>query len=239
MRIDWSKLSRVAPVRTLASELSGRGCSVAGTFVGIYWTLPVNWAGFRNLSPDVDAAAAASKTIRYQRERTRRYVHEDGGRMVAEIAFMDIRTDRATDTVCDVLRRRAPDFLAARPTVLTVRFDEGSHWRPNPFVLTAAAELGLPLVGLPPDPVLIGREVFDPRCHFAAWRKRDASAMTRLRLEAEEGLWTALGEVPAGEGRWMQVAALMNGRGVRTIRGGVWTADNVRKLAGRRRAGGS
>ena len=71
-------------------------------YAGVYWTLPVNWADFRDLPvEDIDAAAAASKTIRYQRECVRRYVRDEGGELAAEIAFMETRTDRATDAVRD------------------------------------------------------------------------------------------------------------------------------------------
>jgi len=75
--------------------------------------------------------------------------------------------------------------------------------------------------------------VFDPARHFAGWRKQDGSAMARLRLAAEEGLCAALAEVPDGDGRWRVIAERLNSRNVRTIRGGMWTAENVRKLAAR------
>lgn len=61
-------------------------------YLGICWTLPVNWAGFRDLPPSVEAAAAGSKTIRYQCERVRRHVEDVCGDWIAEIAFMDSRT---------------------------------------------------------------------------------------------------------------------------------------------------
>ena len=146
---------------------------------------------------------------------------------------MDTRTDRATDAVRDVLRRAAPAYAGKGATLLTVRFDEVNHWRHNPFLLDAAQELGLEVIGLSPDPLTIGGEVFDPARHFAAWRTEDASTMARLRLDAHVGLQAALAEVPDGTGRWQVVAHMLNGRGVRTIRGGGWTAENVRKLAGR------
>ena len=203
------------------------------TWVGIYWTLPVNWAGFRDLAPAVEAAAAASRTIRYQRERVRRHVREQGSRLIEEIAFMDTRPDRATDAVRDVLRRHGPALAEVRPTLLTVRFDQAHGWRPNPFIRLAADELGLSLVSLPPDPVVIDGMVFDPARHFAAWRRRDESAMARLRFEAAEGLRTAMAATPYGPGRWATVAKRLNATGTRTIRGGSWTAENVRKLAGR------
>ena len=206
---------------------------MSGGYVGIYWTLPVNWAGFRDLPPDVDAAAAASRTIRYQRERVRGWVREQGGTLLGEVAFMDTRTDRATDAVRDVLHRAAPVYARKGATLLAVQFHEVHHWRHNPFLHAAAEELGLEVVGLSPDPLTIGGQVFDPAPHFAAWRTQDGSAMARLRLDAQEGLQAALAEVPDGGGRWQAVADLLNGRGVRTIRGGSWTAENVRKLVGR------
>ncbi len=206
---------------------------MSGSYVGVYWTLPVNWAGFRDLPPDVDAAAAASRTIRYQRERVQGWVRERRGTLLGEVAFMDTRTDRATDAVRDVLRRAAPAYSGKGATLLAVQFHEVHHWRHNPFLHHAAAELGLEMMPLSPDPLTIDGQVFDPARHFAAWRTRDGSAMARLRLDAHEGLQAALAEVPDGTGRWKAVAGLLNGRGVRTIRGGSWTAENVRKLAGR------
>ncbi len=211
---------------------------MSGSYVGVYWTLPVNWAGFRDLPPGVDAAAAASRTIRYQRERVRGWVREQGGTLLGEVAFMDTRTDRATDAVRDVLRRAAPTYAGKGATLLAVRFHEVHHWRHIPFLHDAAEELGLKVIGLSPDPLTIDGEVFDPAQHFAAWRTKDGSAMARLRLEAHVGLQAALAEVPDENGRWQAVADLLNRRGVRTIRGGSWTAENVRKFAGRFDLGG-
>ena len=47
-------------------------------YLGLYWTLPVPWAGFTRLPKDAKAAAARSRTIAYQRERVRRWVAEEG-----------------------------------------------------------------------------------------------------------------------------------------------------------------
>jgi hypothetical protein len=206
---------------------------VGGSYVGVYWTLPVNWAGFRDLPPDVDAAAAASRTILYQRERVRGWVRDQGGSLLGELAFMDTRTDRATDAVRDALRRAAPAYAGTGATLLAVQFHEAHHWRRNPFLHEAAAELGLQVIGLSPDPITIGGQRFDPARHFAQWRTADGAATARLRLGAHEGLRAALAEVPAGDGRWHAMADLLNGRGIRTVQGGTWTAENVRKLVSR------
>ena len=202
-------------------------------YVGVYWTLPVNWAGFRALPPDVDAAAAASRTIRYQRERVRGWVRDQGGALLGEVAFMDTRTDRATAAVRDVLRRAVPAYGGQGATLLAVRFDEVHHWRHNPFLYEAARELGLEVLGLSPEPLTIAGQEFDPARHFAAWRAADGTAKARLRLDALTGLHAALAEVPDADGRWQAAATLLNGRGIRTIRGGAWTAEGVRKLARR------
>jgi hypothetical protein len=222
-----------------SSELSGlaswrqeRIAAMGGRYVGFYWTLPVNWAGFRWLPNDADAAAAASRTIRYQRERVSRFVAGERGTLVDEIAFMDVQPDRATDVVREVLRGKAARY-AGTATLVTVAFDEAHRWRYNPYLLDAAEAFGFQLLPLSPDPVIIDGVEFNPARHFAHWRKQDRSTKTRLEYEALHGLRAALVTMPPGDGRWQAIAARLNAGGVRTIRGGVWTAENVRKLAGR------
>jgi hypothetical protein len=57
--------------------------------------------------------------------------------------------------------------------------------------------------------------------------------MSALRLGAYAGLREALAACPEGEGRWRTIADRLNAAGTGTVRGGRWTAENVRKLAGR------
>jgi hypothetical protein len=195
-----------------------------------------------NSHPDcraTDAAAIASRTIRYQRECARRYVADAKGELVHEIAFMDTRPDRATDAVMDELKRSASAYSGTGAAVLVVSFEEVHLWRRNPYMPEAARQLRLELIQLPPDSIIIDGKLFDPVRHFKEWRTRDASAMTRLRLEAMEGLHTALVDTPAGDGRWRKIADRLNSGRIRTIRGGDWTAENVRKLAGRLQRDGS
>ncbi len=201
-------------------------------YIGFYWTLPVNWAGFRRLPTTVDAAAAKSRTIRYQRELARRYVAADRGTLLDEIAFIDVQPDRPTDMIRAELLAKVAKH-AGRATLLYVRFEEIHLWRRNRFLPETAQDLGLKILPLPPDPTLIDGELFDPILHFKQWRKRDEGARTLLKLEAGQELRLALAEIPEGNGRWQAIAERLNGAGTRTSSGGSWTAENVRKHTSR------
>ena len=210
---------------------------MANAYIGFYWTLPVPWAGFRRLPANVADAADASRTIRYQRERVRRHVSDDKGTLVDEIAFIDVQLDRATDLVQVELQQKAAAH-AGRATLLYVRFEEIHHWRRNAHLLHGAEQLGLAVLPLPPDPVVIDGETFDPIRHFERWREEDSTTRTRLKLEAHGALRRMLAEVAEGPGRWSAICERLNGAGVRTSGGARWTAENVRKHAGRLESAG-
>ena len=205
---------------------------MAERFVGFYWTLPVNWAGFRELPVDVAAAAAASQTIRYQRERVRQYVAAEHGELIDEIAFMDVRTDRATEIVETELKQRASKY-AAKAILVSVAFDEHHRWRHNPYLEAAAESIGIELLPLSPDPIELDGRRFDPIAHFMKWRSRDEEEKDRLRFAATDGLRQALQQIPAKRGRWAEIASALNAKGIRSIQGNVWTAEGVRKLTTR------
>ena len=146
---------------------------------------------------------------------------------------MDVRPDRATDTVRDVLQRTASAHPHTEVVLVAVAFEQSAHWRPNRFLENAAQTFGLTLLHLPPDPVMIDNQIFDPARHFAAWRRKDESALRLLKTAAQEALLTALADIPHGANRWHRIAERLNNGGIRTIRGQTWTAENARKLAGR------
>ena len=208
------------------------GRPVTRNIVGFYWTLPVNWAGFRKLPSNVDDAAAVSRTIRYQRERVRRYVTEEHSALVEEIAFMDMQPDRATEIVQEELRPIATKY-AGLATLVYVAFDEVHRWRHNPYLANLHQTFGLDVLPLSPEPVLIDGVEFDPIRHFAKWRETDRNTKTRMQYEGRLGMREALSAVPTGEGRWQAIADRLNADGIKTIRGGNWTAENVRKMANR------
>ncbi|GJD96244.1 recombinase family protein [Methylobacterium iners] len=202
-------------------------------YVGFYWTLPVNWADFRRLPSDVEGAAQASRTIRYQRERVRQWVKEDAVSLVGEIAFMDVRTDRATEAVREALIATRRVCVRRKAKLVYVRFEEQNLWRSNPYLRRHAEEFGLELVALSPDPLTIDGRRFDPAEHFKRWRTADKEQMGELRREAYQGLEQALSVFPEGAGRWQAIAERLNGDGIRSLKGSTWTPENVRKVVNR------
>jgi hypothetical protein len=206
-------------------------------FVGFYWTLPVNWSGFRSLPRDVEAASAKSRTIRYQRAVVQNWVRDDPhSELVDEIAFMDTRPDRATEAVKEALSKARRSLTDRKAKLLYVKF-ELMQWRHNLHLHNYIEEQGIDAIPLPPDPLTIDGKLFDPREHFRAWRQTDEMAMAGFKERARAGLQYALLEVPEGPTRYKQIADLLNGRGIKAFRGGTWTAENVRKQLVRGKAG--
>jgi hypothetical protein len=203
--------------------------TVIDAYVGFYWTLPVNWLGFRSLPADVEAAAAKSRTIRYQRKLVQNWVRDNPpAQLVDEITFMDTRPDRATEAVNEVLSKARKILSDRKAKLLYVKFDL-MQWRHNLYLHNYIVEQGIDAVPLPPDPLTIDGQRFDPSEHFGAWRQADAAAMADFKERATAGLQYALLEVPEGPGRYKRIADIMNERGIKTLRGGKWTAENIRK----------
>ncbi|WP_147941572.1 hypothetical protein [Methylobacterium sp. WL64] len=203
--------------------------------VGFYWTLPITWADFRRLPKDVEGAARASRTIRYQRERVRLWAKEQPCRLVGEIAFVDVRNDRATEAVQKDLEdcRRLCARLEA--DLVYVNFEERNFWRTNPYLKNVATGLDFKLIGLSPDPIPVDGRRFDPIAHFKASRVEERERMRDLQEEAFEGLERALSTIPEGSGRWQAIAERLNREGVLSLKGSAWTSENVRKVVGRHR----
>jgi len=162
----------------------------------------------------------------------RQYVAAEHGELIDEIAFMDVRTDRATEIVETELKQRASKY-AGQAILVSVAFDEHHRWRHNPYLEAAAESIGVELLPLSPDPIELDGRRFDPIAHFKKWRSRDEEEKDRLRFAATDGLRQALQQIPAKRGRWTEIASALNSKSVRSIQGNVWTAEGVRKLATR------
>lgn len=177
-----------------------------------------------------------STTIRYQRALTHRYVQGlEGrleGRLLGEIAFMDTQPDRATEAVREALDRVKDITGRHQAAVIHVAIEERS-WRDNRYLIEYLRAMDIERIPLSPDAITVDGEYLNPLAHFEAWRERETTALAALRLSAYARLRTALVAVPEGEGRWRAIAERLNAHGVGTVRGRRWTAENVRKLAGR------
>lgn len=215
------------------SELSGQTfCAdpelpVSDAYIGFYWTFPVYWAGFRSLPTDVEAAAAKSRTIRYQRERIRRHVADQAGRLTDEMVFLDVRTDRGTPLVIDTLERARSLCEKRSASLLYVEFAQGTHWRRHPALQSFLDEHRF-AIGLSPDPIRVNGQLFDPIRHFRNWRRRDRSEATKRRRNIAEALAKLTQRFPSGDGRYALIAESLNEQEIPTKTGRPWTAENVR-----------
>lgn len=195
-------------------------------FIGIYWTRPVPWAGFAELSPDIDVAVTQSRTIRYQRDVIRRYVKEVGGELEREVALLELAPDRATPESALALERIVAT-ASSEAMFLSVEFSAERGWRPHPFIRD-----GLPshrTLGLPPDPIPIDGKLFDPAAHFAEWRAAEKDHV-QSKPAHRNAILKAL--EPHSNSTYQQLAADLNSNNLLTHGGKDWTADNLRKFLG-------
>ena len=203
-------------------------------FVGFYWTLPMPHVGFEELPEDTEAAAKASRTIRYQRERVRLHVEAEGGVLVGEAVWLELEPDRGSRHVAAALEQAVDLCQKAGARLLYVDFAERHGWRPHRQLKThldglAGAPLHRPL---DPDPVVIDGRRFDPVRHFR--RRRDE--MTERGTPAERRqevlgriLAFAAGLPPAvPPGDHAALADGLNGAGIGTTTGRRWTPENLR-----------
>ncbi len=152
------------------------------TFIGFYWTLPVKWAGIFKLPTKpgqksydaVNEAAAASRTIYYQRELVKRYIfeqHGHNGRLDREFVYMEADPDRVSEGIREVIDIIAP--LCARKDeqgkskLLYVNFadmDEASspNWRRHNELNHYVKSKHIEALGLSPKPIRLRDKRFDP-----------------------------------------------------------------------------
>lgn len=197
-------------------------------YLAFYWTLPVNWAGFTSLPPDTDAAAKASRTIRYQVERVRRWVKDEKGTLLREAVFLETRPDRGTDAIQQEIGKVLTEARKKRAKVVLVDFAEAFGWRPHGPLFDMIRAAG-DCVLLPPEPTLIEGKWWDPVDHFRAWREVD-QAHQLAKDEIKETAMFTMAELKAEGASYAAIAARLNSWGQKTVNGRTWTADNVRKF---------
>ncbi len=198
-------------------------------FVGFYWTLPVPFAKFTALPNDIDAAAEKSTTIRYQRERVRRWVKEEKGDLRAERAFLELAPDRGTPEGATAVDAAITVAKAEDAELVLVDFGEAFGWRTHPALRHRLETSGHPFTLLSPEPVLLDGKDFDPVRHFRLWDETWRSY--RGSKEARKGaVRKVLGALPTEEMSFSEMAASLNEKGVTTVTGKPWTNESIRKF---------
>ena len=199
--------------------------------IGFYWTLPVPWAGFTTLPEEIDAAAGASRTIRYQRDLIRRHAGQTALALVAEKVFLEIAPDRTSRHVLDALKPLGALCRAEDAVLLHVDFAQVQGWRSMAPLLDWAEAAGVALETVYPDEIVMDGKIFDPHRHFADWRarQRDWTEGKPARIAHARARIAAL----AAQGQTNpSIARALNAEQVPTATGRSWTGETVRKLRG-------
>ncbi len=197
--------------------------------VGFYWTLPVPWAGFNTLPDDIDAAAKASRTIRYQCELIRRYARERNYRLVAEKVFLEIAPDRGSQHVFDGLRPLEALCRENDAVFLYVDFWREQGWRGHEALQRWLERTPLESEAIYPEEILIDGKPFAPREHFSTWRARQQEWSEGKEARVARASEAARHLRKEGQSH-KTIAKELNDRGFRSASGKPWTEESVRKL---------
>jgi len=177
------------------------------------------------LPQDVDAAAKVSRTIRYQRDLVRRHVREEHGILAREMALLELAPDRATPESLGILEKLVRE-CPPQAVFISVDFSVAQGWRPQPSL-----RKGVPperSYALSPDPLPIDGVIFDPRSHFRQWRHKEQQHISGKSAHRATILG-ALSECRT-TASFAEKATQLDGLGLRTHGGRVWTPDNLRKF---------
>lgn len=197
--------------------------------MGFYWTLPVPWAGFTNLSADVDEAAKQSRTIHYQRDLVRGWAKENGFDLVREGVFLELAPDRGGELILPPLEQLACFCRENDAALLYVDFSEVQQWRSHMVMQPWLEQSGLRAIPIWPDPVMIDGQLHHPARHFAEWRAMD-KAWRAGKSERVAAAMARVIELQGGGGKLAAIAGVLNQEGMKSLTGKPWTADNLRKL---------
>lgn len=197
-------------------------------YLAFYWTLPVNWAGFTALPNDADEAAKASRTIRYQVERVRRWVKDEKGPLLHEAVFMETRPDRGTDAIQTEIRKLLTEAEQKQAELVLVDFAQAFGWRPHGPLFKMISAAGN-CVLLPPEPALIDGKWWNPVEHFRAWREVEI-AHQMSKDELKDATLSTVTDLRTDGASYASIAGHLNDMGMKTVNGRTWTADNVRKF---------
>lgn len=197
--------------------------------IGFYWTLPVPRAGFVQLPQNVDEAAKFSKTIRYQRDVTRRFAEEHRFQLVHEEAFLEIEPNRGSRTVLPTLEKIRAICEREKARLLYVDFADSHMWRAHHWLHAWLKRGPVKTLGISPDTILVDGKPFDPIAHFRAWREADAAWSDGKEERVGKALARA-DELRQGQKlSAARIAQILNEEGLPTGTGKPWTEDSLRK----------
>ena len=200
-------------------------------FIGFYWTLPVPWAGFRDLPTDPDAAAEASRTIRYQRDRVRQWVRQEKGTLIEERVFIELQADRGSPEIVPAIDALLETCQAMSARLVLVDFSQAYGWRPHGPLSDRLAGNDL-CMQLDPEAMRIDGEKgesFNPVAHFRMWREmNDAHVASKPQRKAR--IAEAIAALQTDHQGFEELAKALNAAETYTLSGKPWTGDNVRKF---------
>lgn len=218
------------------------GCGVLGIFrcqgrlidlkrkaVGFYWTLPVPWAGFDKLPDNIELAAGASRTIRFQRALINRFAAEEGFEVVHEAAFLEVEPDRGSEFIEGALEAAAAKCRQFGATLLFVDFSGAQGWRSHGPMLQWLREADIEALPIEATEVVMDGQVFDPHEHFAEWRDRQRKWSAEKGGRRTVALARAVDLQQEGLSH-TAIATRLNEEGVRSLSGKPWTGEGVRKF---------
>lgn len=194
--------------------------------IGFYWTLPVPWAGFRDVdSKDIDKAASQSRTIAMQRGAVLAYTRDEGYELIHEAAHVEIAPDRGNKEIGGELRGLVDLADRADARILFVDFGEAIQQRHHHYLreYVGAHSERFEAIALHWS----HEEAFHK--HFADWREKQAdwTSGKAARIAAA----TARAKVLQAEGlKLPKIAATLEADGLRSATGKPWTADSLRKV---------
>jgi hypothetical protein len=196
--------------------------------VGFYWTLPVPWARFTALPQDTEGATQTSRTIRYQREAVRRYARDNKCELVDEVVFLELAPDRGSAFVSGALGKVAANCRRHDALLLLVDFRQVHGWRAHAPLGEAIRALGIETCPVPPEPMPVDGETFDPFAHFADWRARQQQ--WTAERPARQAAMAVQASVLRDEGKThAEIAALLNTAAIPSASRKPHTAESVRK----------
>lgn len=199
-------------------------------YIGFYWTLPVPWAGFRDLPNNVDEASGLSRTIRYQRDRVRHWVKEEKGELIDEAVFLETEPDRGSDLILPVVEKLLDQCREQGARLVLVNFTLAFGWRQHHELWWRLHELPDLVEPLDPIPIPIEGEVFDPVSHFRQWQKASADWVSG-KAERVDIVARQIGKLSSSGLSHRQIAEALNDAGILTPASGrPWTKDNVGKF---------